>query len=108
MPVQFVGSSILPGMKLMKGTIPFFTRISLLGFNLGFMTGFSNFSKKKNAENRWSLQKDGLQGRQVTDALQEKYKNKPWLLEDETGQAQYQGQLEGTILTRLLNISNLH
>ncbi|PPD81430.1 hypothetical protein GOBAR_DD21637 [Gossypium barbadense] len=26
--------------------------------------------KKKNAENRWSLQKDGLQGRQVTDALQ--------------------------------------
>ncbi|KAL1120146.1 hypothetical protein V6Z11_D01G148700 [Gossypium hirsutum] len=34
MPVQFVGSSILPGMKLMKGTIPFFTRISLLGFNL--------------------------------------------------------------------------
>nr|KJB67331.1 hypothetical protein B456_010G186300 [Gossypium raimondii] len=61
-----------------------------------FMTGLPNFSKKKNAENRWSLQKDGLQGRQVTDALREKYKNKPWLLEDETGQAQYQGQLEGS------------
>ncbi|PPS11557.1 hypothetical protein GOBAR_AA09076 [Gossypium barbadense] len=28
--------------------------------------------------------------------LLEKYKNKPWLLEDETGQAQYQGQLEGS------------
>lgn len=27
---------------------------------------------------------------------QEKFKNKPWLLEDETGQHQYSGQLEGT------------
>ncbi|XWS18138.1 hypothetical protein CRYUN_Cryun32bG0016400 [Craigia yunnanensis] len=33
-----------------------------------FMTGLPNFSKKKNAENKWSLQK-GLQGRQLTDAL---------------------------------------
>ncbi|KAK8275544.1 hypothetical protein V6Z12_D10G143600 [Gossypium hirsutum] len=40
MPIQFVGSSILPGMKLMKGTIPFFTRISLLGFNSRY-----NFNK---------------------------------------------------------------
>ncbi|XP_057960725.1 transcription initiation factor IIF subunit alpha isoform X2 [Malania oleifera] len=61
-----------------------------------FMTGLPNFSKKKNAENRWSLHKEGLQGRQVTDALREKYKNKPWLLEDETGQFQYHGQLEGS------------
>ncbi|XP_048335935.1 transcription initiation factor IIF subunit alpha isoform X2 [Ziziphus jujuba] len=60
-----------------------------------FAGGLPNFSKKKNAENRWSLIKDGLQGRQVTDTLREKYKNKPWLLEDETGQYQYQGQLEG-------------
>ncbi|KAF3451808.1 hypothetical protein FNV43_RR07904 [Rhamnella rubrinervis] len=60
-----------------------------------FVTGLPNFSKKKNAENRWSLLKDGLQGRQITDALREKYKNKPWLLEDETGQYQYQGHLEG-------------
>ncbi|XP_038995195.1 transcription initiation factor IIF subunit alpha-like isoform X1 [Hibiscus syriacus] len=59
-----------------------------------FMTGLPNFSKKKNGENKWSMQKDGLQGRQVTDAMREKYKNKPWLLEDETGQAQYQGQRE--------------
>lgn len=29
------------------------------------------------------------------ESTQEKYKNKPWLLEDETGQSQYQGQLEG-------------
>lgn len=28
--------------------------------------------------------------------MQEKYKNKPWVLEDETGQAQYQGHLEGS------------
>ncbi|XVF87829.1 hypothetical protein PTKIN_Ptkin18bG0152200 [Pterospermum kingtungense] len=61
-----------------------------------FMTGLPNFSKKKSAENKWSLQKDGLQGRQLTDALREKFKNKPWLLEDETGQAQYQGHLEGS------------
>ncbi|PON91348.1 Transcription initiation factor [Trema orientale] len=60
-----------------------------------FVTGLPNFSRKKNAENRWSLQKDGLQGRQLTDALREKYKNKPWLLEDETGQFQFQGHLEG-------------
>lgn len=33
------------------------------------MTGLPNFSKKKNAENKWSLHKEGLQGRQVTDAL---------------------------------------
>lgn len=61
-----------------------------------FMTGLPNFSKKKSAENKWSLQKEGLQGRQLTDALREKFKNKPWLLEDETGQAQYQGNLEGS------------
>ncbi|KAM6585625.1 hypothetical protein CsatB_012627 [Cannabis sativa] len=60
-----------------------------------FVTGLPSFSKKKNAENRWSLQKDGLQGRQLTDTLREKYKNKPWLLEDETGQFQFQGHLEG-------------
>ncbi|KAE8689676.1 Transcription initiation factor IIF subunit alpha [Hibiscus syriacus] len=61
-----------------------------------FMTGLPNFSKKKNAENRWSMQKDGLQGCQVTEAMREKYRSKPWLLEDETGQAQYQGQREGS------------
>ncbi|KAF7803826.1 Transcription initiation factor IIF subunit alpha [Senna tora] len=59
-----------------------------------FMTGLPDFSRKKSAENKWSLHKD-LQGRQLTDALREKYKNKPWLLEDETGQSQYQGHLEG-------------
>lgn len=60
-----------------------------------FVTGLPNFSRKKGAENSWSLQKDGLQGRQLTDALRDKYKNRPWLLEDETGQYQFQGQLEG-------------
>lgn len=33
-----------------------------------FMTGLPDFSKRKSAENKWSLQKDGLKGRQVTDA----------------------------------------
>lgn len=61
-----------------------------------FMTGLPDFSKKKSAENKWCLQKDGLQRREVTDALREKFKNRPWLLEDETGQSQYQGHLEGS------------
>uniref|UniRef100_A0A2P2JR36 Transcription initiation factor IIF subunit alpha n=2 Tax=Rhizophora mucronata TaxID=61149 RepID=A0A2P2JR36_RHIMU len=61
-----------------------------------FVTGLPTFSRKKNAENKWILHKDGLQGRQLTDALREKYKNKPWILEDETGQFQYQGHLEGS------------
>ncbi|KAL6281947.1 hypothetical protein ACE6H2_012876 [Prunus campanulata] len=60
-----------------------------------FVTGLPSFSKKKNAENKWSLHKEGLQGRQLSDTLREKYKNKPWVLEDETGQSQYQGHLEG-------------
>ncbi|KAI5662264.1 hypothetical protein M9H77_21587 [Catharanthus roseus] len=58
-----------------------------------FISGLPNFSRKK-SENKWSLQKEGLQGRQVTDTLREKYKNKPWLLEDETG-TQFHGVLEG-------------
>lgn len=33
-----------------------------------FITGLPNFSKKK-SENKWSLQKEGLMGRQVTDTL---------------------------------------
>lgn len=61
-----------------------------------FVTGLPNFSKKKNAENKWTLHKEGVQGRQLTDALREKLRNKPWSLEDETGQSQYQGQLEGS------------
>ncbi|XP_052201929.1 transcription initiation factor IIF subunit alpha isoform X2 [Diospyros lotus] len=60
-----------------------------------FMTGLPNFSRKQNADNKWSLQKEGLQGRQLTDAWRERYKNKPWLLEDEMG-SQYQGHLEGS------------
>ncbi|KAK1315711.1 Transcription initiation factor IIF subunit alpha [Acorus calamus] len=60
-----------------------------------FATGLPSFSKKKHAENKWSLHKEGLQGRQLTDSLREKLRNKPWILEDETGQHQYQGQVEG-------------
>lgn len=60
-----------------------------------FVQGLPAFSKKKGCESKWSLHKEGLKGRQLTDALRDKYKNKPWILEDETGQQQYQGQLEG-------------
>ncbi|KAI3946266.1 hypothetical protein MKW92_035719 [Papaver armeniacum] len=60
-----------------------------------FVSGVPVFTKKKNADNRWALRKQGLVGRQVTDTLREKFKNKPWLLEDETGQFQYHGHLEG-------------
>ncbi|KAG7620215.1 Winged helix DNA-binding domain superfamily [Arabidopsis suecica] len=59
-----------------------------------FVTGLPNF--KKGSENKWSLRKDIPQGRQFTDAQREKLKNKPWILEDETGQFQYQGHLEGS------------
>ena len=34
-----------------------------------FVTGLPAFSKKKNVDNKWSLHKEGLQGRQVSDAL---------------------------------------
>ncbi|XP_047317551.1 transcription initiation factor IIF subunit alpha-like [Impatiens glandulifera] len=60
-----------------------------------FGTGLPNFPRKQHAENKWTLQKEGLHGRQVTDTLREKYKNKPWLLVNETGQHQYHGQPEG-------------
>ncbi|KAI3834212.1 hypothetical protein MKX03_030019, partial [Papaver bracteatum] len=60
-----------------------------------FVSGVLVFSKKKNADNRWVLRKQGLVGRQVTDTLRDKFKNKPWLLEDETGQFQYHGYIEG-------------
>eukprot|EP01018_Ginkgo_biloba_P038018 Gb_28673 [translate_table: standard] len=60
-----------------------------------FVQGLPTFSKKKNSEAKWSLHKEGLKGRQLTDALRDKYKNKPWILEEEAGQQQYQGQLEG-------------
>jgi len=33
------------------------------------VTGLPSFSKKKNAENKWSLHKEGILGRQITDAL---------------------------------------
>ncbi|KAF3503954.1 hypothetical protein F2Q69_00042087 [Brassica cretica] len=60
-----------------------------------FASGLPNF-KKGSDENKWSLRKDIPQGRQFTDAQREKLKKKPWILEDETGQFQYQGQLEGS------------
>lgn len=34
-----------------------------------FPSGLPNFSKKKSAENKWTLQKDGLQNRQISDTL---------------------------------------
>ncbi|XP_057815991.2 transcription initiation factor IIF subunit alpha [Cryptomeria japonica] len=60
-----------------------------------FVQGLPTFSRKKGSEAKWFLNKEGLKSRQLTDALRDKYKNKPWILEDETGQYQFQGQLEG-------------
>jgi hypothetical protein len=34
-----------------------------------FVTGLPPFSKKKNAENKWSLHKEGLQGRQIAENM---------------------------------------
>ncbi|KAJ3690760.1 hypothetical protein LUZ61_019924 [Rhynchospora tenuis] len=69
-------------------------------FSIGrFVSGIPPFSRKRSAEVKWSLHKDGvqqLQGRQLTEAQKEKLKNKPWILEDETGQHQFQGSLEGS------------
>ncbi|KAG9439747.1 hypothetical protein H6P81_019912 [Aristolochia fimbriata] len=61
-----------------------------------FTAGLPSFSKKKSMENKWSLYKEIPQGRQKMDGLREKFKNKPWVLEDETGQSQFQGHIEGS------------
>ncbi|XP_042374894.1 transcription initiation factor IIF subunit alpha-like [Zingiber officinale] len=62
-------------------------------FHIGrFPSGLPPFSKNS-AENRWSLDTEGLQERQLTDIVENE--NKPWILEDETGHHQYQGQVEG-------------
>ncbi|KAG5516332.1 hypothetical protein RHGRI_037148 [Rhododendron griersonianum] len=63
-----------------------------------FATGLPIISSKRNAQNKWSLLKEGLLGHQLTEALREKYKNKPWLLVNEMGQSQYHGYLEGAPL----------
>eukprot|EP00268_Persea_americana_P022999 TRINITY_DN22723_c4_g1_i2.p1 TRINITY_DN22723_c4_g1~~TRINITY_DN22723_c4_g1_i2.p1 ORF type:complete len:538 (-),score=133.60 TRINITY_DN22723_c4_g1_i2:227-1840(-) len=56
-----------------------------------FVRGLPDFFWKK-----WSIHREGLQGRQITGTLTEEYGNKPWLLEDERGRYQYQGQLVGS------------
>ncbi|KAM0847804.1 hypothetical protein ACQ4PT_054798 [Festuca glaucescens] len=62
-----------------------------------FTTGLPPFSKKKIAGNHWSLRKDGPEGGHLTASMREKYYNrKPWILEDETGEHQYQSQLEAS------------
>uniref|UniRef100_A0A453IHP0 Transcription initiation factor IIF subunit alpha n=3 Tax=Aegilops tauschii subsp. strangulata TaxID=200361 RepID=A0A453IHP0_AEGTS len=63
-----------------------------------FNTGVPPFSKMKGAGNKWSLRKDGpTQGRQLTADMREKYYNrKPWILEDDTGEHQYQSKLEAS------------
>ncbi|CAD6202925.1 unnamed protein product [Miscanthus lutarioriparius] len=60
-----------------------------------FTTGLPPFSKERSAENRWTLRKDVPQGRQLTGNMRDKhYSKRPWILEDETGEHQYQGQTE--------------
>ncbi|XP_066388392.1 transcription initiation factor IIF subunit alpha-like isoform X2 [Miscanthus floridulus] len=62
-----------------------------------FTTGLPPFSKERSAENRWTLRKDVPQGRQLTGNMRKQdkhYSKRPWILEDETGEHQYQGQTE--------------
>ncbi|KAH7298759.1 hypothetical protein KP509_25G058100 [Ceratopteris richardii] len=60
-----------------------------------FLQGVPSFSKKTGVDLKWIMHREGLQGRQVTDALREKYKGKPWILNDDQGQQSFQGALEG-------------
>ncbi|KAI5075755.1 hypothetical protein GOP47_0009831 [Adiantum capillus-veneris] len=60
-----------------------------------FLQGVPSFSKKKGSDPKWTMHREGLQGRQVTEALREKYKGKSWLLNDDQGQISFQGALEG-------------
>eukprot|EP00250_Pteridium_aquilinum_P028593 c37436_g1_i1 orf=57-1688(+) len=60
-----------------------------------FLQGVPSFVKKKGNDSKWTMQREGLQGRQLTEALREKYKGKPWLLNDDQGQQSFQGVLEG-------------
>ncbi|BBN04947.1 transcription initiation factor TFIIF subunit alpha [Marchantia polymorpha subsp. ruderalis] len=60
-----------------------------------FHQGIPHFAKKKTGETKWAMQKDGAQGRQLTDTQKEKFKLKPWILEDDIGVQQFTGQLEG-------------
>ncbi|XP_024370613.1 transcription initiation factor IIF subunit alpha [Physcomitrium patens] len=60
-----------------------------------FLQGQPMFSKKKSGGPRWSLQREGLTGRQLSEAQREKFKQKLWILEDDIGLQQFQGQLEG-------------
>ncbi|KAH9307560.1 hypothetical protein KI387_035471, partial [Taxus chinensis] len=54
------------------------------------------FLKKKDSAAKWFLHKEGLKGYEITDVMRDKYKNKPWIIQDEAGQQQYQGKLEGS------------
>ncbi|KAF0910596.1 hypothetical protein E2562_003030 [Oryza meyeriana var. granulata] len=62
-----------------------------------FTTGVPPFSDRKNAGSRsWSLHNEGQQGRQPTGNIWENYNNrKSCILEDDTGEYQYQGQIQG-------------
>uniref|UniRef100_A0A0D3FGA9 Transcription initiation factor IIF subunit alpha n=1 Tax=Oryza barthii TaxID=65489 RepID=A0A0D3FGA9_9ORYZ len=62
-----------------------------------FTTGVPPFSDRENAGSRsWSLHPEGQQGRQPTGNIWENCSNrKSCILEDDTGDYQYQGQIQG-------------
>uniref|UniRef100_A0A0E0KBC7 Transcription initiation factor IIF subunit alpha n=1 Tax=Oryza punctata TaxID=4537 RepID=A0A0E0KBC7_ORYPU len=62
-----------------------------------FTTGVPPFSDRENAGSRsWSLHPEGHQGRQPTGNIWENCNNrKSCILEDDTGEYQYQGQIQG-------------
>ncbi|PWZ06813.1 Transcription initiation factor IIF subunit alpha [Zea mays] len=60
-----------------------------------FTTGLPPLSNERSAGNRWTLRKDVPHGQQLTGNMRDMhYSKRPWILEDETGEHQYQGQTE--------------
>ncbi|GBG84361.1 hypothetical protein CBR_g38333 [Chara braunii] len=66
------------------------TSANLKNYFVGnFRQGLPGLSRKTDV--KWSMWREGAQGRQLTDAARERYKSKPWILEDSAKKHQYQG-----------------
>lgn len=60
-----------------------------------FLQGMPVFGGKKATGTTWTMHKEAVQNRNISDAARERLKNKPWILEDDIGQSSFQGHLEG-------------
>lgn len=59
------------------GHVPAVTRPSLL---VDLLQGYRLISRKQNAQNKWSLQKEGFVGRQLTEALRGSHNLAYWIV----------------------------